>query len=61
MYEDGDGKNRETFPHIPDEPSKLPDFSPSKLLSFMVIIICVRFGSVSINPVTYSTVVYRDQ
>ena len=22
MYEDCDGKNHETFPHIPDEPSK---------------------------------------
>ena len=22
MYEGGNGKNRETFPHIPDEPSK---------------------------------------
>ena len=27
MYEGGDGKNRETFPHIPDEPSKPRNFS----------------------------------
>ena len=32
-YEGGDGKNHETFPHIPDEPNKLQNFSPSKLLS----------------------------
>jgi len=31
-------KNRETFPHIPDESSKLRNFSPSKLLSFMVFV-----------------------
>jgi len=37
MYKGGDGKNRETFPHIPDEPSKLRNFSPSKLLSFTVL------------------------
>ena len=37
MHEGGDGKNRETFPRIPDEPSKPRNFSPSKLLSFMVI------------------------
>ena len=36
MHEGGDGKNRETFPRIPDEPSKPRNFSPSKLLSFMV-------------------------
>ena len=36
MYEGGDGKNRKTFPRIPDEPSKLRNFSPSKLLSFTV-------------------------
>ena len=31
MYEGGDGKkNRETFPHIPVEPSKPQNFSPSK-------------------------------
>ena len=36
MYEGGDGKNCKTFPHIPDEPSKLQNFSPSKLLSFTV-------------------------
>ena len=33
---DGNGKNRETFPRIPDEPSKPRNFSPSKLLSFTV-------------------------
>ena len=26
MYEGGDGKNRETFPRIPDEPSKPRNF-----------------------------------
>ena len=36
MYEGGDGKNRETFPRIPDEPSKPRNLSPSKLLSFTV-------------------------
>ena len=36
MYEGGDGKNRDTFPHIPDKPSKLRNFSPLKLLSFTV-------------------------
>jgi len=36
MYEGGDGKNRETFSRIPDEPSKPRNFSPLKLLSFMV-------------------------
>jgi len=36
MYEGGDEKNRETFPCIPDEPSKPRKFSPSKLLSFTV-------------------------
>jgi len=30
-------KNRETYPHIPDEPSKSLYFSPLKLLSFTVI------------------------
>jgi len=39
MYEGGDGKNCETFPRIPDEPSKPRNFSPSKLLSFMVILL----------------------
>ena len=29
-------ENCETFPRIPDEPSKLRNFSPSKLLSFTV-------------------------
>ena len=28
MYEGGDGKNRETFPRIPDEPSKPRNFHP---------------------------------
>jgi len=37
MYEGGDGKNHETFPYIPDEPSKPRNFSPSKLLSFTVL------------------------
>ena len=37
MYEGGDGKNRETFPCIPDEPSKPRNFLPSKLLSFTVV------------------------
>ena len=37
MYESSDGKNHETFPHIPDEPSKPRNFSPSKLLSFTVV------------------------
>ena len=32
----GDGKNHETFPRIPDEPSNPQNFSPSKLLSFTV-------------------------
>ena len=36
LYEGGDGKNRETFPRIPDEPSKPRNFSPSKLMSFTV-------------------------
>ena len=36
LYEGGGGKNCETFSHIPDEPSKLRNFSPSKLLSFTV-------------------------
>ena len=36
MYEGSDGKNRETFPCIPDEPSKPQIFLPSKLLSFTV-------------------------
>jgi len=36
MYEGDDGKNRETFPRIPDEPSKPRNFSPLKLLSFTV-------------------------
>ena len=38
MYEGGDGNNRETFPRIPDEPSKPRNFSPSKLLSFTVLL-----------------------
>ena len=43
MYEGGDGKNRETFPRIPDEPSKPRNFSPSKLLSFTVVyLICLH-------------------
>ena len=29
MHEGGDGKNRKTFPCIPDEPSKPQNFSPS--------------------------------
>ena len=37
VHEGGDGKNRETFPCIPDEPSKPQNFSPSKLLSFTVV------------------------
>jgi len=36
MYKGGDGKNREIFPRIPDEPSKPRNFSPSKLLPFTV-------------------------
>ena len=32
-------KFMKTFPHIPDEPSKPRNFSPSKLLSFTVIMI----------------------
>ena len=36
MYEGGNGKNRKTFPCIPDEPSKPRNFSPSKLLLFTV-------------------------
>ena len=36
MYEGGDGKNREAFPYISDEPSKPLNFSPSKLLLFTV-------------------------
>ena len=36
MCEGGHGKNRETFLHIPDEPSKPRNFSPSKLLLFTV-------------------------
>ena len=28
MYEDGDEKNRENFPHIPDEPSKPQNVHP---------------------------------
>ena len=48
MYEGGDGKNRKTFPHIPDEPNKPQNFSPLKLLSFTVY--CVLFsGSLSGN------------
>ena len=35
-YEGGDGKIREIFPRIPDEPRKPRNFSPSKLLSFKV-------------------------
>ena len=41
MYEGGDGKNRETFPHIPDEPSKPQNFSPLKLLLFTVLSVWV--------------------
>jgi len=36
MHEGGDGKNCKTFRCIPDEPSKPQNFSPSKLLLFMV-------------------------
>ena len=36
MYESGDGKNHETFPHIPDGTRKPRNFSSSKLLSFTV-------------------------
>ena len=43
MYEGGDGKNRKTFPRIPDEPSKPRNFSPSKLLSFTVYYINTKF------------------
>ena len=42
MYEGGDGKNCKTFPCIPDKPSKLRNFSPLKLLSFMVVGLAVN-------------------
>jgi len=46
MYEGGDWKNRETFPRIPDEPSKPRNFSPSKLLSFAVTIYIVLISTI---------------
>jgi len=42
LYEGGDGKNRKTFPRIPDKPSKPRNFSPLKLLSFTVYDLCYR-------------------
>ena len=45
MYEGGDGKNRETFPHIPDEPSK------SRMVLMDFIVLCV--GGSKRNRVLY--------
>jgi len=45
MHEDYDGKNHETFPHIPDKPSKPWNFPFSKLSWFTVLKIINIKGS----------------
>ena len=59
MYKGGDGKNRETFPRIPDEPSKPRNFCRSRYKQGYYTTLTGRYSKQHMETSSFKTISFN--